>query len=299
VTAVEEHPFQNAEDRPVEDLASALDLATARIAELEPIHRRTANDMTQALNDVHRAALVQVVRTLRQDERGKELLFALVDEPAVRMVMLMHGIIRPDPLTLANDALASVRPQLQSHGGDVELVRVEDGTAYVRLSGACNGCSMSAVTMRNGVEQALKERVPGILGVEVLPTEPGPTLIPLGEVGRRLPEPQLGWCNAGPVTNFELETIVPVNLVPESGASVEAIVVNIGGQLTAFVNECAHLAMPLDTAILDPIQGTLTCSWHGYCFDAASGECATLPGTQLEQLPLRVDNGNVWVRATS
>jgi nitrite reductase/ring-hydroxylating ferredoxin subunit len=54
--------------------------------------------------------------------------------------------------------------------------------------------------------------------------------------------------------------------------------------------------MPLDNAILDLDNGTLTCPWHGFCYDASSGECLSAPGAQLEQLPLRVDNGDVWVR---
>ena len=299
MTDVAARPVPKAEDRTIEDLASALDEATAQLSDLEPLPRRVTDDLTNALNDVHRAALVHIVRVLRDDVRGKELLFGLVDEPSVRMVMLMHGLIRPDPMTLAKEALESVRPQLQSHGGDVELDRIEEGTAYVRLSGACNGCSMSAVTMRNGVEQALKDRVPGVNGVEVLPNEPGPTLIQLSEIGRHIPAAEKGWCKSHELAQFELGTVVPVTLDPEEGSAVEAIVVNLGGQLAAYVNECAHLGMPLDDAEIDETRGTLTCSWHGFCFDALSGECTSLPGAQLEQLPLRVDNGYVWIRAAS
>ena len=271
------------EDRPVEDLARALDEASAAVAELEPVAARVAEELRRALEDTHRAALVTVVRRLREDPRGKELLFELVDEPALRLVLLMHGIIRPDPTTLAARALEQVRPQLQSHGGDVELVRIEDGTAYVRLSGACNGCSMSAVTMRNGVEEALKAEVPGINGVEVLPNEPGPTLIPLDEIGLRSAALDKGWVRSRPIGEFALDEITALEL----------------GQLSAYVNACAHLAMPLDDAELDPSDGSLTCQWHGYCFDALSGECRTLPGAQLEQLPLRVEDGDVFIRVSS
>lgn len=74
------------------------------------------------------------------------------------------------------------------------------------------------------------------------------------------------------------------------------IVVSVDHRLSAYRNECAHEAMPLDNAILDVHNGTLTCPWHGFCYDASSGECLSAPGAQLEQLPLRVDNGDVWVR---
>lgn len=297
MTELAVRPKLDPEERSVEELAATLDAATQQLAQLDPLQQRAAKELNDAWNDAHRAALVQIVRGLRQDPRGKELLFELVDVPAVRMVLLMHGIIRPDPMTLAREALESVRPQLQSHGGDVELDRIEDGTAYVRLSGACNGCSMSAVTMRNGVEQALKERVPGVLGVEVLPNEPGPALIPLSEIGRRLPEGEKGWCKTHELGSFPLGELVTVVLEADGIPRSEAVVVNLDGQLSAFVNECAHLGMSLDDAELDVVDGTLTCSWHGFCYDARSGECTSLPGAQLRQLPLRVDNGFVWVRA--
>ncbi len=72
--------------------------------------------------------------------------------------------------------------------------------------------------------------------------------------------------------------------------------VNAGRRLSAYRNECAHEALPLDNAVLDLGSNTLTCPWHGFCYDAASGECLSAPGAQLEQLPLRVDDGVVWVR---
>jgi nitrite reductase/ring-hydroxylating ferredoxin subunit len=74
------------------------------------------------------------------------------------------------------------------------------------------------------------------------------------------------------------------------------LVVNLHQRLTAYVNECAHEALPLDNAVLDVDNGTLTCPWHGFCYDAASGECLTAPAAQLEQLPLRIDDGHVWIR---
>lgn len=287
------------EDRDVELLGGRLDEALAAVAALEPEARRVVDELKSALEDVHRAMLVPTIRRLRDDDRGRELLFELVDDPRVRMVLLIHGLIRPDPMTMARQALETVRPQLQSHGGDVDLDRIEDGIAYVRLSGACNGCSMSAVTMRNGVEQALKDTVPGITGVEVLPNDPGPALISLSEIGVRTSMPQPGWADAGSIADFGLGDLVTRDLLAADGQAQEAVVVNLGGQLAAYVNACPHLGNSLSDAELDPGTGTLTCSWHGFCFDALSGECQTLPGAQLAQLPLRVEEGRVWIRVSS
>jgi len=66
-------------------------------------------------------------------------------------------------------ALNKVRPMLQADGGDVELVEVgEDGVVKVRLQGACAGCPMSQMTIKNGVEKILKEQVPEVSSVEAV-----------------------------------------------------------------------------------------------------------------------------------
>jgi len=64
-------------------------------------------------------------------------------------------------------ALEEIRPMLQADGGDVELVEVtEAGVVRVQLQGACQGCPMSTMTIKNGIERLLKEKVPGVTEVE-------------------------------------------------------------------------------------------------------------------------------------
>lgn len=65
-------------------------------------------------------------------------------------------------------ALEEVRPHLQVDGGDVELVDVEDGVVKVRLTGACAGCPMSQMTLKWGVENYLKKKVPSVKSVEAV-----------------------------------------------------------------------------------------------------------------------------------
>ena len=62
--------------------------------------------------------------------------------------------------------LEMVRPGLQADGGDVELVEVtDDGIVKVRLTGACGSCPMSTMTLKMGIERAVKEKVPGVIEV--------------------------------------------------------------------------------------------------------------------------------------
>ena len=59
-------------------------------------------------------------------------------------------------------ALAKVRPSLLADGGDVQLIDVKDGVVTLRLTGACGGCPMATMTLRNGIERVLKEQVPEV-----------------------------------------------------------------------------------------------------------------------------------------
>jgi Fe-S cluster biogenesis protein NfuA len=65
-------------------------------------------------------------------------------------------------------ALEELRPQLQADGGDIELLGVDQGVVKVKLKGACAGCPMSTMTLKMGVEQHLKKKIPEIVKVEEL-----------------------------------------------------------------------------------------------------------------------------------
>jgi nitrite reductase/ring-hydroxylating ferredoxin subunit/Fe-S cluster biogenesis protein NfuA len=269
-----------------ENHARRVDDAIAAAHALEPAARAVALELKGAIEAFHRDALVTVVRALRADPQGKELLFELVDDPGLHAVLALHGIVRPSVHTRAAAALATVRPYLQSHGGDVELVTIETGTAKVRLHGACNGCSMSAVTLREGVEEALVGRVEGITAIEVLEDEPTMAFIPLGSVGRH----DTGWV-AGP----EADEVPPGGLLRVDIDDESFIVTNIDNRLAVFRNECAHQGLSLDGGHVD--DGLLVCPWHGFRYDATSGECLSAPGAQLQQVPLRLDEGRIFIRA--
>ncbi|WP_165061663.1 MULTISPECIES: NifU family protein [unclassified Adlercreutzia] len=65
-----------------------------------------------------------------------------------------------------SEVLDQIRPSLQADGGDVELVDItDDGIVVVELQGACKGCPMSQITLANGVERILKDRIPEVKGV--------------------------------------------------------------------------------------------------------------------------------------
>lgn len=66
------------------------------------------------------------------------------------------------------DAITQLRPFLEADGGDIRLLRIEDNVAKVKLLGACQSCNMSAMTLKAGVEEAVKKVAPQIIKVEAV-----------------------------------------------------------------------------------------------------------------------------------
>ena len=66
------------------------------------------------------------------------------------------------------DALDTIRPAIAMDGGNVELLDIEDGVVTLRMMGACGGCPMSTMTLKQGIEQRLREMVPGIVRVDAI-----------------------------------------------------------------------------------------------------------------------------------
>jgi nitrite reductase/ring-hydroxylating ferredoxin subunit/Fe-S cluster biogenesis protein NfuA len=270
-------------------LAERVDRELSSIKELPEDARRKAMELKKAIEAFHEHGLRKLVRTFRETDAGKELLLKAVEDPAVYAMLFMHGIIKQDLFTRVAAVLEEVRPYMRSHGGDVELVKVEGETVYVRLQGACSGCSMSAVTLKNGVEEAIKARVPEIEYVIMAGDEVASGYLPIHAIDDAGSLEQSGW-QQGPFIS-ELEEGRPVHFAHEEG---DILLVRIEGKVMAFRNQCPHMSMPLDRGLVD--GSAITCPWHGFRFDLSTGECITAPHVQLEPFPVRVEDQRVWIR---
>ncbi len=279
-----------ASDADLADLARAVESALTDVRGMPIDHRKRALALTEAVEAFHKAGLVQIVRAMKAHPAARDVLMELVDDPAVYALLSMHGIIKAYVRTRVAQVIERLRAYTQSHGGDVELVDLCDDTVFVRLSGACNGCSMSAVTLRTGVEDALREHVPEITKVEVVPNDPSPEVMPLVSLKRSGRD--AGWI-AGPAVT-SLPDGAPVRMELADGKSL--VIIRLDAHIQAFRNECAHLGLPIDGGTIDRESRTITCPWHGFRFDCLSGECLTAPQAQLEPVPLRVEDGVVHVR---
>ncbi|MFI5040277.1 MAG: NifU family protein [Acidimicrobiales bacterium] len=171
-----------------ETRAARIDAAQRAVGRLEPGPRAAADELVAAVEEHHAAVLRSLVARLRADGRGRELLYEAVDDAEVYAALVKAGILRPTLAMRAVQVLDGVRPYLTSHGGDVDLVRIEDGVAYVRLRGACQSCGSATETLRDSVAEALLEHLPELSGVQEVPDTAGSTtFIPLSSllVGRR------------------------------------------------------------------------------------------------------------------
>lgn len=72
------------------------------------------------------------------------------------------------------------------------------------------------------------------------------------------------------------------------------VVINFDGKVTAFRNRCLHQDMPIHAGYLTS-DGLLLCPWHNWCYQVTTGDCLTVPGAALEQFPVRIEEGQVWV----
>ncbi len=275
----------------LENLAGRVDRAFAEVQGMEPDQRNKAITLKNAIEEFHRSSLTHIVRKLKSDPRGKELLFELVDVPEVYALFAMHGLVRADLRTRVSRVLEMVRPYMESHGGDVELVDVRDSIVYVRLSGNCSGCSMSSVTLKNTVEESLRQQIPEVTGVEVVSDAAPVHLVSLQS--RRYSE-EHGWIE-GPLLS-DLREDKPSEFV---WGQTRILLIATRDGWKAYRNACAHQGLPLDAGVYDVESETLTCPWHGFQFDAGSGECYSAPQCQLEAFPSRVRDGRIWIRPES
>ena len=168
-----------------EERASRIARAGHAVERLDDDARLAARELEAAIEAFHGSVLATVVARLRADDRGRELLYELVGDPEVYTALARAGIVKPSLAMRAVQVLDGVRPYLTSHNGDVELVRIDGGVAYVRLLGACQSCGSATETLSDSVAQALLDHLPELREVqEVAPdAAPATTIIPVSSIG--------------------------------------------------------------------------------------------------------------------
>ncbi|HWQ32028.1 MAG TPA: NifU family protein [Blastocatellia bacterium] len=130
--------------------------------------RNCALELMQSLMELHGAGLDRLLEIIAESgETGLALIDELGRDELVSGLLLLYGLHPADIETRVLKAPDQVRPYLQSHGGNVELLAVTEGIVRLRLRGTCNGCASSAETLRQLIEEAIFETAPDVAAIEV------------------------------------------------------------------------------------------------------------------------------------
>lgn len=240
------------------------------------------------------------------------------EHPIALALLSMYGLAPVDERIEAEEALDEIRPYIEGHGGALELVDVQDGVISVRMSGACNGCAASAMTLRRGIETKLRERLDWFKEVVALEAEgdeaepdaggaslPLLHIEPLSKAGERngAAAPELlqieklrrpVFVEVGAFDDLAEGTMKAVDV---EGRSV--LVLKLEGEPYAFVNICpsAGARLPLDGARLS--GSVIVCPWHNCAYDARSGKRVDdePDAPALAVVPIAVIDGALQVAA--
>jgi Fe-S cluster biogenesis protein NfuA len=136
-------------------------------ATADPTTYDHASELLRLVTELYGAGLARVVELA--GAQSPEMLDALVGDDLVASLLLVHGLHPQSLPARVEAALERVRPLLGAHGGDVELLELDEegGAVRLRLLGSCDGCPSSSITLQMAVERAIMEGAPEISRIEV------------------------------------------------------------------------------------------------------------------------------------
>src|SRR6266496_1732025 len=212
----------------------------------DPRARATTEELIQALLDMYGEGLARILALTAQSEAsGHALIETFAGDELVSSLFLLHGLHPIDIETRIARALVEVRPYLKSHGGNVELVRIEDGVAYLRLEGSCHGCPSSTITLKLAIEESIYKAAPDLDGLQVEGvTEPPPR--PQGVPMTFVP-PKRNKEKTRPAGQ-DSQWLVVDGLAPVSEGTLKAVTLEeesllfcrIAGAYYAYINRCSN-----------------------------------------------------------
>lgn len=262
------------------------------VSQWDDTHRQTLFALRESIDQLHREALSRIILIFKADPTTQELLRQAASDEVVYAVLRHLGLVKPSLNERLEAALGSVRPLLQSHGGNVELVRLQlPDTVEIRLLGACDGCPSSNLTLTEGVEKAIREQCPEI---RIIHKVKG---LAQAQTGNGVPLHIVSPFATSRDSNWEFA--LQLEEIPEGGILVKELdghsllFSRQGSRISCFENACAHMGMSLEMGEVQ--DGILTCPYHGFQYALATGECVTAPEVQLLSHDVRVTGSNVEI----
>ena len=272
-----------------EELIERVERLSGELEGIGDTHARAvAEELMASVLELYGEGLHRVMELVEEaGPEGKALRDALVEDGVVASLLLIHDLY-PVPLDeRVAEGLASVQPYMESHGGGVELLGLEDGVARLRLQGSCDGCAASAATLELAIEKALMEAAPDLAGIEVEGV--APATAEQGTVsGTPLPlapavEPVSSWLGVDEVAALPAGAHTAVSV-----GGRDLLVANVNDTLLAYLDVCAGCESSLASGALD--GAILTCRSCGARFDLPrAGRSADGTDLQLGPVPLLRD----------
>ncbi|MDQ3258967.1 MAG: NifU family protein [Acidobacteriota bacterium] len=152
----------------------------------DPEARANAVELLQSLMEFHGAGIERMMEiTAQTGAAGRSVINDFARDELVGGMLLLYGL---HPVAIEErvmQALDKVRPYLHSHGGNVEVLGIEDGVVRLRLQGSCKSCPSSAMTLKLAIEEAIYEAAPDVMAIEAegVLEPPAPTgFVPLGRL---------------------------------------------------------------------------------------------------------------------
>ncbi|HEX4306060.1 MAG TPA: NifU family protein [Solirubrobacterales bacterium] len=295
-------PAAAAGDSSSEELLERVQRLSERVERLEDRQARdAAQELVAAILEMHGAGLARIGAVLDEAGAAGEAAKAkLVADPVVASLLLIHDLY-PVPLEQrVGEALEEVRPYMESHDGNVELLGVEDGVVRLRLAGSCDGCPASASTLELAIKEALEKAAPDLAGLEVEgvvaeQAPPSGTPLPVIQKGNGN-----GNGNGAAPTNASLW--MPLGAAKPHAGEISRVEVggtaialaNVGESLLAFRDRCAACGGPIAGGTLE--GGVLDCpSCERRFYLPRAGRSMDEERLLLEPVPLLESGGAVTV----
>jgi Fe-S cluster biogenesis protein NfuA/nitrite reductase/ring-hydroxylating ferredoxin subunit len=257
------------------------------------------DELLRLVVELYGSGLSRIVELLHFDGTVEELRERLLADKLVASLLLLHGLHPQDVATRVSDALEKVRPYLGSHGGEVELLGIDEETGVVklRLGGSCDGCPSSMVTVKLAVEGAIKELAPEITRVEV------EGLADASETPQSI-ESLLAKTHAtgsGPSSKLpswqSFDNTAPQNsgdLLMAEVAGESIMLCRVGKQLYAYRGKCPSCGSIIETAVLH--DEVLTCASCDTSYNVHfAGRSTGGNGLHLEPIPLIENEAGVKI----
>lgn len=304
-------PTEGARGGKPEDLEGRIEWLSAELEALSDTRARgVAEELVSAVLELHGEGLERVLELVDEaGSAGAPIRQALVDDGVVASLLLIHDLY-PVPLEeRVAEALASVQPYMESHGGGVEVLSLQDGVVRLQLQGSCDGCAASSATLELAIKKALMEAAPDLLGLQVegaveppsasadisgtpLPIMPKPARLSPAAAAEPQGRPPAEAAAMPSVSGWlEVEGLGHLRVgakaaVPAGGTQL--LVANVNDTLLAYLNACAGCQSPLEGGTLE--GGVLVCQACSASFDLPrAGRGVQDTQLQLAPVPLLRD----------